>query len=247
MEERVEKKVQKQRKKSVSYNILFMPDDDTMAMRTFSIKMEVLVLFFAAIAFLVVIALTYCSILMKELDVANNSILALRMQSEEIIEENSRLVSENEKLQEKVDILSDTVNDKLYQEEQREAQRAKSCMPSGFPLKGTASYNANETELDGQPIAYFQVAPGTGVIATANGTVSSVAGSSGSGYIIMVDHGNGYFSVYRNGSKPKVDEGDEVTKATELFVIEAGQERLGYQIIQENQYINPLEFMETYG
>lgn len=247
MEERVEKKVQKQRKKSVSYNILFMPDDDTMAMRTFSIKMEVLVLFFAAIAFLVVIALTYCSILMKELDVANNSILALRMQSEEIIEENSRLVSENEKLQEKVDILSDTVNDKLYQEEQREAQRAKSCMPSGFPLKGTASYNANETELDGQPIAYFQVAPGTGVIATANGTVSSVAGSSGSGYIIMVDHGNGYFSVYRNGSRPKVDEGDEVTKATELFVIEAGQERLGYQIIQENQYINPLEFMETYG
>ncbi len=247
MEERVEKKVQKQRKKSVSYNILFMPDDDTMAMRTFSIKMEVLVLFFAAIAFLVVIALTYCSILMKELDAANNSILALRMQSEEIIEENSRLVSENEKLQEKVDILSDTVNDKLYQEEQREAQRAKSCMPSGFPLKGTASYNANETELDGQPIAYFQVAPGTGVIATANGTVSSVAGSSGNGYIIMVDHGNGYFSVYRNGSKPKVDEGDEVTKATELFVIEAGQERLGYQIIQENQYINPLEFMETYG
>ena len=200
MEERVEKKVQKQRKKSVSYNILFMPDDDTMAMRTFSIKMEVLVLFFAAIAFLVVIALTYCSILMKELDAANNSILALRMQSEEIIEENSRLVSENEKLQEKVDILSDTVNDKLYQEEQREAQRAKSCMPSGFPLKGTASYNANETELDGQPIAYFQVAPGTGVIATANGTVSSVAGSSGNGYIIMVDHGNGYFSVYWNGS-----------------------------------------------
>ena len=31
------------------------------------------------------------------------------------------------------------------------------------------------------------------------------------------------------------------------FGIEAGYERLGYQIIEENKYINPLEFMETYG
>ena len=73
------------------------------------------------------------------------------------------------------------------------------------------------------------------------------SGNSGSGYIIMVDHGNGYYSVYRNGSKPKVDEGDEVTRATELFVIEIGHGQLGYQIIENNQYINPLEFMETYG
>lgn len=247
MKERVEKKTQKQRMKSVSYNVLFMPDDDTMAVKTFSIKMEVLVLFFVAIAFLIVIALTYCHILAKELGAANDSMLELRVQSEKIIEENNRLASENERLQEKVDILSDTVNDKMVQEERREAEQAKSCMPSGFPLKGTASYNANETELDGQPIAYFHVGQGTGVIATANGTVSSVAGNSGSGYIVMVDHGNGYFSVYRNGSKPKVDEGDEVTKATELFVIEAGHEQLGYQIIEENKYINPLEFMETYG
>lgn len=215
--------------------------------KTFSIRMEVLMMFFAAAAFLIITTLTYCFILAKELGIANESMLALRIQSEKIVEENNRLLSENEKLQEKVEILSDTVNDKLHQEKMREAQRAKSCMPSGYPLKGTASYNANETELDGQPIAYFQVAQGTGVIATANGTVSSIAGSSDSGYIVMVDHGNGYYSVYRNGSKPKVNEGDEVTKATELFVIEAGHEQLGYQIIEENQYINPLEFMETYG
>lgn len=247
MEESIDRKAQKQKHKSVSYNVLFMPDDDTMAVKTFSIKMEVLVLFFAAAAFLIVTALTYCFILARELGNANDSILALRVQSEKIIEENSQLASKNEKLQEKVDILSDTINDKIIQEERREAEQAQSCMPSGFPLKGTASYNSDETELDGQPIAYFHVVQGTGVIATANGTVSSVSGSSGSGYIVMVDHGNGYYSVYRNGSQPKVSEGDEVTKATELFVIEAGHERLGYQIIEENQYINPLEFMETYG
>ncbi len=185
--------------------------------------------------------------MVRELGSANESIMALRIQSEKIIEENNELVSENKKLQEKVEILSDTVNDKRQQEQEREAQQARGYVPSGFPLRGTASYNANETELDGQPIAYFHVGQGTGVIATAKGTVMSIAGSDGSGYIIMVDHGNGYYSVYRNGSAPKVDEGDEVTRATELFVIEAGHEQFGYQIIEENKYINPLEFMETYG
>ena len=244
MEDSIEKKAQK---KKNGYYVLFMPNDDTMDVKTFSIKMEVLIMFIAAAAFLIITALTYCVILAGELGTANESILSLRIQSEKIIEENNLLVSQNEELQEKVEILSETVNDKLHQEEAREAIRAKSCMPSGYPLKGTGYYNSNETELDGQPIANFIVAQGTGVIATANGTVSSIAGSSGSGYIVMVDHGNGYYSVYRNGSKPKVNEGDEVTKATELFVIEAGHQQFGYQIIEENKYINPLEFMETYG
>ncbi len=244
MAEYAEKKT---KNRKIIYNVLFMPDDDTMAVRKMSVRMEVLIAFFAAIAFLIVTALTYCFILVRELGSANESIMALRIQSEKIIEENNELVSENKKLQEKVEILSDTVNDKRQQEQEREAQQARGYVPSGFPLRGTASYNANETELDGQPIAYFHVGQGTGVIATAKGTVMSIAGSDGSGYIIMVDHGNGYYSVYRNGSAPKVDEGDEVTRATELFVIEAGHEQFGYQIIEENKYINPLEFMETYG
>lgn len=247
MEENTDKKEEKIENKKIKYHVLFMPDDDAVAVKKLSIKIEVLIAFFAAIAFLIIAALTYCIILSGELNNANKSISELNIQLQEITEENEQLVVENEELQEKVAILSDTVNDKIQQEEERVAEQAQSCIPSGFPLKGTASYNENETELDGQPIAYFEVAEGTGVIATANGTVSSIAGNSSSGYIIMVDHGNGYFSVYRNGSKPKVSEGDEVTKATELFVIEAGQEQLGYQIIEDNKYINPLELMEIYG
>lgn len=247
MEENTDKSVKKSNNKRINYHILFMPEDDSTAVKKLSVKIEMLVVFFAAIVFLIIAALTYCLILAGELSDANKSILELKTQVQEITEENNLLVAENEELQEKVAILSDTVNDKIQQEEERVAEQAQSCIPSGFPLKGTAAYNENETELDGQPIAYFEVAQGTGVIATANGTVSSIAGNSTSGYIIMVDHGNGYFSVYRNGSKPKVSEGDEVTKATELFVIEAGQERLGYQIIEENKYINPLELMEIYG
>ena len=85
------------------------------------------------------------------------------------------------------------------------------------------------------------------MIATANGKVSSIAGDATSGYIIMIDHGNGYFSVYRNGSEPKVKEGDEVTSDTELYQIGRGHEELGYQIIENDSYIDPLGLMEIYG
>ena len=101
--------------------------------------------------------------------------------------------------------------------------------------------------LEGQPYAEFVAAQGTVVIATAEGIVSSIAGDDASGYIVMVDHGNGYFSVYRNGSKPKVEVGETVTVETELFDIQNGNETLGYQIINNNAYIDPLSLMEIYG
>jgi len=206
-------------------------------------KKEMLALAFAAVMFLFLAELIHNFVLSGELERANGRISQLNVQLQEMTAENKQITLDNEELQEKVEILSDTVN---VGERQAKAL-AQSRVPSGFPVKGTASYDRNATELDGQPIANFAISPGTGVIATANGKVSSIAGSTGSGYIIMVDHQNGYYSVYRNGSRPKVDEGDEVTKATELFVIETGHEYFGYQIIQDNQYINPLELMETYG
>lgn len=242
MEVNLDQIATKDENKQMNYKVLFPEDNHAVAKKTFARK-EMLVLAFAAVTFLLLAEFIHSSVLSGELERANISISELNVQLEEIKTENKQIVLENEELQEKVEILSDTVN---VGERQAKAL-AQSRVPSGFPVKGTASYDGDKTELDGQPIANFAVSPGTGVIATANGTVSSIAGSAGSGYIIMVDHQNGYYSVYRNGSAPKVGEGDEVTKATELFVIETGHEYFGYQIIQENQYINPLELMETYG
>lgn len=231
------------KKKKVNYNVLFVPDNDSGTVKHLSVRLETMVIFFAAVAFLVVAALAYCFILSDELNTVNSTALTLKTQVDTLTEQNSELVSENESLQEKVAILSDTVNDKVQQEE----ERAQTYVPTGFPIKGTVSYNEDETEIDGNPAAIFNASKGTSVIATANGTVSSIAGSAEDGYIVMVDHGNGYYSVYRNGSKPKVSEGDEVTSATEIYNIETGHEELGYQIIQDNKYIDPLELMEIYG
>lgn len=238
------------KKEKVKYKVVFVPDKGTETDGQFSVKFGVVIAFLLAVILLAAASLGYCIILSGELDAANNNartlkeqVDALTAEKEELATEAEQLVSENEELQEKVEILSDTVNDKV----QQETRAAQSHIPTGFPLRGSASYNEQETELDGNPIAIFQAPIGTSVIATANGTVSSTAGSADTGYIVMIDHGNGYFSVYRNGAEPKVKEGDEVTKATELFSIDAGHEELGYQIIQDNIYIDPLGLMELYG
>lgn len=199
------------------------------------------------IAVVMIMILIYCHYLSSHLVEANQSVNELRQQVETLTAENDELKLQNDELNEKVSILSDTVNSKVKEEEEREAQIAQGYVPTGFPLKGTASYKEEETSLDGQPIAYFEAAAGTAVIATAQGTVSSIAGSAESGYIVMIDHGNGYYSVYRSGASPLVEEGDEVTTSTELYVLDEGHEKLGYQIIENDAYIDPLDLMEIYG
>lgn len=241
-------------KKKARYSVQIVSDGDLGRDKLFSAGLGVLVAFVAAVALLVIAALSYCFILAGDLKQSGQNIQELEArietlvkQNEELLMEEESLVRENDELQETVEILSHTINGKVQQEQEREAKIAKTYIPTGFPLKGTASYNENDTELDGNAIAMFSASPGTSVVATANGTVSSIASEAGVGYIVTVDHGNGYLSVYRNGARPKVKEGDTVTNTTELFDIETGKEVLGYQIIENEEYINPLSLMETYG
>ena len=236
----------KMKKEKVRYHVLFVSDKDKEAVR-FSVSLGVLVTFFMAVVFVTIAALAYCFILTGELDQSNTAALHLMAQVDELAEQNAAMLVENEELQEKVEILSDTVNGKVQKEQEREAEIAKSYVPTGFPMKGTASYSESETEFDGNPIAVFHASQGTSAIATANGEVASIAGDDVAGYIVMVDHGNGYYSVYRNDTKPKVKEGDAVTNMTVIFDMEAGHETLGYQIIENDQFIDPLSLMETYG
>lgn len=211
-------------------------------------------IYYRVLALLITAVLCYCLILTVELKRSGNTVEEFRARTEELAKQNEelllekeRMIKENAELQEKVEILSDTVNGKVRQEREREAEIAQTYIPTGFPLEGKATYSESEKQLNGNPITVFHASPGNSVVATANGTVSSVAGEVGAGYVVMIDHGNGYVTVYRNGARPKVDEGDTVTKTTKLFDINAENGTLGYQIIENDKYIDPLSFMETSG
>ena len=85
------------------------------------------------------------------------------------------------------------------------------------------------------------------VIATANGTVTAVNNDVEYGYNVWVDHGNGYVTIYRNAGEVKVKQGEAVTAGTTLILTDENSRKLGYQMMKNNEYIDPLEMIEISG
>ncbi len=189
-------------------------------------------------------------------------------------EEKAELEAENETLNEKVQILSETVNQKVQAEKEEAALLEALCIPTDFPLTGSAQVeetttqavrNANQEAADAdeaeagmetedgevptedQPICIFTAAEGATAVAAGNGTVAEVSEDPEYGYRIVIDHGNGYQSIYLNQGAPKVKEGDSISRGVTLYVIGSENTTLGYQITQDGSYINPMEIIAISG
>jgi len=169
-------------------------------------------------------------------------------QQEEMIaqleQEKQELEAQIVSLNEKVQILSDTVNLKTESESQLSEQLEKQMTPSEFPLTGSASM---EEATEGDPMCIFTATEGTMVVATANGTVTVVNDDGEYGHNIWIDHGNGYVTIYRNQGEVKVKQGEAVTQGTTLFVIGEENNKLGYQMMKDGVYINPMDLLVISG
>lgn len=162
----------------------------------------------------------------------------------QLTEENADLVSLREELTDKVIILSDTINQKVEEEEVLEQIRAQAHMPIGFPMSSSASLE----EADGEdPMVKLNGAEGTSIIASADGTVVSITTDSSYLHCIKIDHGNGYNSIYRNDGDAMIKEGDEVVRGAILYVIGEDNKELGYQITYDEKYIDPMDLINIDG
>ena len=163
---------------------------------------------------------------------------------EELTSEKADLISLREELTNKVTVLSDTINQKVEEEEALEQERAQAHMPVGFPLSSSASLE--EAEGD-DPMVKLNGSEGSSVIASADGTIISITTDSGYLHCIKIDHGNGYNSIYRNDGDVMVKEGDEVVRGAILYVIGEDNTELGYQIMYDEKYIDPMELINIDG
>lgn len=243
----LEQEKKKKKKQKVKYSVLFVPDVATADVKRFPISLRLVFAICFIVVVLISVSFVYCYYLTNHITVANASINSLNVKIEEIGKEKQTLVEQNEELQEKLTLLSETLNEKVREEEERIEEEAKKFLPTGFPIQGHSSYNEELTSHDDEPAAVFIADVGASVVATAKGKVSSIEGNDTAGYIVMINHENGYFSVYRNGSLPTVTVGAEVSNTTELFSVTTGHEELIYQVILNGKYIDPLGLMEIYG
>jgi len=163
----------------------------------------------------------------------------------ELDEEKRALEAEVDTLKQHVQILSDTVNEKVQSEAELAAKIENQSTPTEFPLTGSASM---EESLDGdKPICIFQASEGTTVIATASGTVTAVYDDEVFGHSIVIDHGNGYVTIYRNQGDANVKQGDSVVQGTTLYIITKDNGKIGYQMMQDGAYINPMDMLAING
>lgn len=179
---------------------------------------------------------------------------ALKTKLEEMSQANAELQQENEQLLDKVSILSKTVNEKLDAEKVQEEKN----MPTGFPLSGTADMEESEEVLemeDGdvvRPMILFDASDGISVVAAGAGVVSYVEMDNKYGYQVFIDHGNGYTTIYRSGTEPKVKQGDEVARGALLYEMEEDEDNeladiMAYQVMKDGEYIEPTEVLVING
>ena len=128
-------------------------------------------------------------------------------------------------------------------EEELSGQLEKRCIPTRLPLSERATMENVTEDLT----CVFTAAKGSLVVATADGTVTIITDDPEYGHNVWVDHGNGYTTIYRNQGEVKVKQGETVTQGTTLYVISDESSKLGYQMMQDGGYVNPMDLLEISG
>ena len=231
-------------KRKSKYALMLVHEKSDGTIKKHTIK-SVVVEIAAVVLFILVVVITckfvYDSIIIKE---AKKEIVNQIVTINNLTDENEALSVENSTLSSKVAILSETVSKKTEVEDAISQETIENAMPKGFPLSGSATMKEAE---EGEPMLIFIASGEVNVITSGTGTVVSVDADETYGTRIVVDHGNGYQSVYRNSGKPLVKNGETLGKGYILFSMKDDNKELGYQILQNDEYIDPMILIDING
>lgn len=183
---------------------------------------------------------------LQEDDRSASEVEELAALNQELAAQNAELETQIAEQEEKIRILSDTVNQKVQSETELLEQLESQTIPSEFPLAAGGKATMEEV-TEGDPMCIFTASSGTMVVATAKGTVIAVNDDTEYGHNIWVDHGNGYTTIYRNQGDVMVKQGATVNQGATLFLIGDENNKLGYQMMRDNEYIDPTELLTISG
>ena len=230
------------RKNRHTFLLVTEKNDGTLKKRIISPTMiEIVAAILFILAVVIICVFVYDTITLKD---ARKEIVNQIVMINDLTDENEALTVENATLNSKVAVLSETVSKKAATEDAISQETIENALPKGFPLSGSATMKEAE---EGDPMLIFTSSNGTNVITTGTGTVISVDADESFGTRIVLDHGNGYKSVYRNNGTALVKNGEELGKGYILFTIGDDNQELGYQMMQEDEYINTMIMIDING
>jgi septal ring factor EnvC (AmiA/AmiB activator) len=210
-------------------------------------QVKIIVLAAGALAVLLVVGGLVWAVLANSGEEDNTS--QLEAYETTVGELNSELISlrrENSELASKVSILTETVALKAAVEAVNEEEQLDNSLPKGFPLGGASSATMAEDEEDALTMI-LNTSEGNTIITVGAGVVESIEADEKYGTRLIIDHGNGYKSVYLNSGTPLVKTGEELGKRYILFIVGSNNKSLGYQILENGKQIDPMDIMEISG
>ncbi|MBR1853447.1 MAG: peptidoglycan DD-metalloendopeptidase family protein [Lachnospiraceae bacterium] len=243
--------LEKKHKRKISHVVLVTSDSTDAGVRQFQIRSWVLWIAIGVLCVITGILIGYIAYeeriwmaMDNRSDLQAKQISTLQEANASLRAEKLELESEIADLDKTVQILSETINQNTKTIQELQDVLDKQSTPTEFPLSGSAAMEI----VDGdEKMCVFTVAVGKTVTATATGTVTEVEKDEEFGYRIVIDHGNGYVTIYRNGSEPMVKPGDSVYVGRALYEITKKHEKMGYQIMKDEVYIDPEEMLAISG
>ncbi len=140
---------------------------------------------------------------------------------------------------------------KTYIKEQKALSLAT---PGGWPIKGEISspFGSRKHPASGEKTEHsgidIRVAVGTAVKATAPGIVSFSDWRDDSGYVVVLEHGCGFSTVYAHNKANYVKLGQKVESGEIIAVSGSSGAALGphlhYEVWKRGKPVNPVSFLE---
>ncbi len=233
-----------QNKRQGKYSLVLVIQEESGMIRRRNISSAVVEVTAAIVFILTVVVI--CKFIYDEITIRNarREIVEQIVAINNLTDENEALTMENSTLSSKVTVLSGTVSQKAEVEDAILQETIENALPKGFPLSGSSTMTEAK---EGDPMLVFTASSGVNVLTSGMGTVVSVDKDEVYGTRIVLDHGNGYQSVYRNNGTALVKNGEALGKGYILFTVGEDNRELGYQIMQNDEYIDPLILIDING
>ncbi|MBQ9568181.1 MAG: peptidoglycan DD-metalloendopeptidase family protein, partial [Lachnospiraceae bacterium] len=234
---------EKKKRGPKKFNILFVTDDSK---RVKTIRTSADAVLLCTIGAAIVILAVFVAIVWNSLKTEEYKaeIEGLKEEIVSLSEDKIILEAEIENLEQELGNMNSEISAKESQAQADTELQALQSIPSALPLNSQALPSEYDKEKHWITV---DAGAGTHVVATGDGTVT-YAGESveAGGYLVTVDHGNGYETNYYCQSFPVVTQGAAVTRGTTLYVI-ADTDKLIYQIKYEGEFVDPYTVLNIAG
>ena len=146
--------------------------------------------------------------------------------------------------------LGDTIDSGNLQIPLTREELARQTIPAGRPLYGwiTRAFSTGEESGEKHAGLDFAVKTGTAVAATASGIVAFTGWEEYLGNLVIIEHGNGYQTLYGHNENLLVEEGDNVLKGDVIALSgntgHSTAPHLHYEIRKDGIPVDPTPYLD---